>query len=163
MSKEILSLKRKIKRSYFQLIEVMLALILITTCAFPCIKIYVNLYREQVNTIKSYERDHLAQMLHAKIMEKLYKRDFFLEDLLQENNVYKIEDITEDTEKIVSQLQKLSYTGSYQFIRKKPKVLKKNTSKYLFKIIISLNDTSKESQKPFHYSHLVYVNSQTKP
>lgn len=63
---------RYFRRSYFQLLEVMIAAFLISLCAIPIISSFVNVYKEQKLLNNEIEQDHLARVAHAKIVEFLY-------------------------------------------------------------------------------------------
>jgi hypothetical protein len=64
-----------IKRTkrYFQLLEVMIAMFLIATCAIPVISSYASMYQAQKAAERSIELDHLSALLHAQVSEFLYQ------------------------------------------------------------------------------------------
>lgn len=64
---------RKNKR-FFQLLEVLIALFLVASCAVPIMGSYVYIYKEHKSMHQKIEMDHLAHLAHAKVVEDLYKK-----------------------------------------------------------------------------------------
>lgn len=156
----MLTKKRRVKR-HFQLLEVMVAAFIILICAVPALKIFTTIYVEQKEVVRENQRDHIARLIHANMIEQLYKRAIPLEEVLGEG------------EKPVAdpQLQKLlnhwAYQGTYAFSDAKAYIKKgeEKASKYLVKLTITLNDASnrkkdKKSPTPTQtYDYTVYIDS----
>jgi len=68
-----LQIKKKRRRAYFQLLEVLIGLFLIVTIALPIIHSFVRTYTEQTKMLRTIELDHLAHLAHAQVTEALYR------------------------------------------------------------------------------------------
>src|SRR5215203_2963300 len=78
---------RKLKR-HFQLLEILIALFLVATCAIPIMSSFVRIYLEQRKMQDDIQRDHLLHLAHAKLIEYLYKegaKGSSLQDLLDKD------------------------------------------------------------------------------
>ena len=74
------------KRRHFLLLEVMIAMFLILLCAVPALKLYVDMYLAQRDTVRIYARDQVAEQIHATLIERFYKNTIALESLLSDHN-----------------------------------------------------------------------------
>lgn len=127
--------KRRSKR-HFQLLEIMVAIFILLICAAPAMRIYVTMFKEQQLVIRENERDHIARVLHARITEKLYKRQIPLQDLAQGKK------LSIDDPDLQKRLKELSYEGAYilGIDKRSPKDESKPATKYLLRLFIILKD-----------------------
>lgn len=64
------------------LLEVMIAMFLILLCAVPTLTLFVDTYLAQKHSMRIYERDRVAEQVHAHIVEQFYKGEMDIESLL---------------------------------------------------------------------------------
>ncbi|WP_068468576.1 hypothetical protein [Candidatus Protochlamydia phocaeensis] len=150
---------KKRQKRCFQLLEVMVAVFLILLCAIPALQIFTNIYKEQAEVVRINQRDHLAHLIHAKLVELLYKRTIALEEIWEgKQGSFTDPDLQ-------PQLKKLSYDASYAFAVLEPKKLEtqQQSDKYLVRLTIKMKDSSKkkisEQSPPLetHYDYLLYI------
>jgi len=153
---------KKIQKRPFQLLEVMVAAFLILVCAAPALKTHIAIYREQFNLKRENERDHLVSGIHAKIVEKLYKNELLIEEILNKEKVFAFNDSTADTNgNLNHQLKKISYACTFQLTVKDQEIVETVPKYHLLELIITLHDTkSKIATKPLPYHYLVYISRQ---
>ncbi len=142
---------KNIRKRHFQLLEIMVAMVLITLCAAPALKIYTNMYKQQSEILHHYEADHLVHQVHAKIIESMYKQAISFDDILMGG-----ERAFEDTH-LSPQLKKTGYQCHYT-LRKiyQRKVKGEEYVRYLCELNIDLiSQTNPERNKHYHYEHCV--------
>lgn len=88
----------------------MIAVFLIIMCAVPALNIYVNMYRSQSTANIINQRDHLARLTHARIIEDLYRRQPITFENIIEGASGEI-----DYPEIKSELDKIGYDAFYKF------------------------------------------------
>lgn len=68
--------KKKIQyhKRHFQLLEILVAVLILLICVVPMMNIFTSMYMTQIETIRENRRDHLAHLVHAKFTEELYHR-----------------------------------------------------------------------------------------
>lgn len=71
---------RKNKR-HFQLLEIMIAIFILTVCLAPTLRIFTNMFISQQQIVHENQKSHLVHMAHAKVVEKLYKREIPMMDI----------------------------------------------------------------------------------
>ena len=67
-------MKKKVERC-FQLLEVIVAMSLVTLCILPIIHPHIHIYQEEHKALRSLEADHLATLIFADIAKKLYNNE----------------------------------------------------------------------------------------
>lgn len=143
--------KSNSKKRHFQLLEIMVAMVLIVLCAAPALKIYTNMYKQQTEIVRNYEADHLVHIVHSKIIERMYKNIISFDDILMgDERSFEDKDLT-------SKLKKMGYSCNYT-IRKinARKVAKEHLVRYLFELNITLvNQTDAKNNRNYHYDHFV--------
>lgn len=151
-------IKKKFKR-HFQLLEVMVAAFIILICAAPALKIFTTIYIEQRETIRENQRDHLAHLVFANVIEQLYKRSISIDDIMK-GSTHEVNDPA-----LVELLKRWSYEGTYSFSHTKVYTKKgeEHPSKYLTTITIRMNNLSPKKlnreRKPLDYDYEVYIDS----
>lgn len=136
-------LKKKQSKRHFQLLEIMVAVFILLICAAPAMRIYVNMFKQQQVVIRENERDHIARVLHSRIVERFYKRQIPLQELAQGKK------FTVDDPDLQKRLKELNYEGGYIIgvVDRKPKDENKPATEYLLRLYIILKDLS--SPSPF--------------
>lgn len=132
---------KRLQKHNFQLLEVMIAALLLLICVTPAMRIYTNMYMAQQAIIRENQRDHFAYRIHASIVEQLYKRTIPFNELLtvKENplNIPILQD----------ELKTWGYEAFYAFIDPKKKKSNKNSEKAdkrIFTLVISIKDLKKK-------------------
>ncbi|MBA2368498.1 MAG: hypothetical protein H0V82_05680 [Candidatus Protochlamydia sp.] len=153
-------LKKKNKR-HFQLLEVMVAIFLIMVCAVPSFKILTQVYQEQAAVVRVNQRDHLVHLIHAKVVEQLYKRAIPLSEIMEGMHA-KFTDSS-----LQPELDRLKYEASYDLsiIEPRSEKGKKNAKEYLGKMVIQMKDQLKPNRtlveenqsKEGQYDYLFYL------
>lgn len=139
------------EKRHFQLLEVLIAMVLITLCAAPALKIYTNMYRQQVEIVHHYQADHLIHQVHAKIIENIYKHAISFDEILMGD-----ERSFEDNE-LAGKLKKIGYKCSYTIKKLHQRKLKKEEFvRYLCALDIGLtNQTDPGNNRTYHYEHFL--------
>lgn len=143
--------KSKIKKRHFQLLEIMVAMFLILLCAAPALQIYTNMYKQQTKIMYDYEADHLANLVHAKIVEAIYKNTLSFEDLLN-STPRSVEDGV-----FSKQLKEIGYKCQFTINRIcQRKMKKEGFVRYLFEITVTLqNLQDTKNNKVYSWDHYV--------
>jgi hypothetical protein len=142
-----------ISKRPFLLLEVLIAFALIALCALPLLYPHVMILKKERAFISSVKLDHTVSLLYAGLLEKLYKREVRLADILGEKSF-----------PIDEGLDFLPYTGSYRFVEEKHKPphgvenpLKKTI--YLFNVHFSFEPKNKREAAPIEYCYNVMIES----
>lgn len=99
---------RRSKR-HFQLLEVMIAVLLLIICAVPALKVFTNVFQEQTRINSAYDRDHLVRLVHAQIVEKMYRNEISLQQVI-DGTIQEFRHAELDLT-----LQRLGYQALYRF------------------------------------------------
>lgn len=145
--------KKKNKR-HFQLLEVMVAIFLIMVCAVPAFKILTQVYQEQAAVVRINQRDHLVHLIHAKVVEQLYKRAIPLSEIMEGMHAK-----FTDTD-LQPELERLKYEASYDlsFIEPKTDNGREKANEFLGKMSIEMKDLAKpEAPSRNIYDYLFYL------
>lgn len=127
----------------------MVAMILIVLCAGPALKIYTNMYKQQSEIVHDYEADHLVNLVHAKIVEGIYKNTVSFDDLLNCNSH------PFDDHNLSGQLKKVGFTCHYTINKiYQRKVKGEQFIRYLFELSITLKNKANQN-KNYFYNHYV--------
>lgn len=158
-----------IRRSHFQLLEVLVAVFLIAICAMPVLSAYIRMNHMQFENARLYERDHFVHLVHAKIVEGFYRKKIRLSEI-QEKKMVSWKDVAtifdeEDRDQLAAyaanQFEKMNYECFYQLHLERPlSQLQANHKQVLVGLTILLNDVSKQRKQDknqtdamsYHYS-----------
>lgn len=142
------------RKHHFQLLELMVAAFILLVCIAPAMRIFTSIYQAQQEIVRENQRDHLAHLVHSKVVELLYKRQLHISEATKGHPV-EIKDV-----ELITQLQKFSYVceANLVAIRSfKPKN-QEHPSKYLVKIVIKFKDISPKAQLKSGASKKKYEN-----
>lgn len=162
--KESFKIKIKKKRlARFQLLEVLVAIFLLVVCAAPALKIHVAMYLEQHHILRQNKRDHLVHLVHAAIIEKLYKNEIPFDSLVEKVPFPFKENQVNSKFSLKNNLKNLNYHCCYFFTN-----LEDKDKHHLFKLTIRLEDVKKNKSKErkdfiFDYEYLVYISLESSP
>lgn len=148
--------KLKAKKRHFQLLEIMVALLLIVGCAVPVMHIYYNMFKKQDSMARAYEIDHTAHLLHGKIAERLYKNEYSFDELNGCELVFVDQEIGED-------LGRLGYACTFTLQTSEPKKDSKDSgkAKRLCDLIIKMKDQRNGEEKIYDYK--LYIEGGPRP
>lgn len=151
---------KKRVRHHFQLLEVLIAMVLLVVCVIPVIDAYIGMNKAQFERTRLVERDHLVHLAYAKIVEALYMKKMDWPDLkhAKEEDFERLFN-ADDEDHVASQLKALSYKCSYQLTKEKPKVLKSTTTKFLFQLKITVQDLSKKMEDSV-YQYTIFASNE---
>lgn len=157
-----------IRKSYFQLLEVLVAVFLIVVCAMPVLHAYISMNQVQFENARIYERDHLVHLVHAKIVEGLYRKKIPLAEIqaTKSGSWKELASMLDDEDRdqlasyTANQFDKLFYDCTYTLKFDKPNSIKSNTVNLLMGLTIQVKDLMKhpENEKDssqevvYHYS-----------
>ena len=139
-------------KRHFQLLEVMIAMLLIVICVAPALHIYTNLYKQETQTAQRYEADHLARLLYVTIIESLYHNEISLDEI--QSGI----ETSLDHSKYGAELKKIGYRGWYCLAKvkeKKVKSAKVQELRYLVAITIYLENIRSKIVKQYDYFQMV--------
>jgi Tfp pilus assembly protein PilV len=134
-----------IRKSHFQLLEVMIAAFILLVCAIPTLRIFTNMYLSQQNIARENQRDHLAHLIHAKIIEQMYMHTISLDRVL-EDHTFPLDDPS-----LQKKLEALQYNATYTFTvlkTRKSRKLNKPVG-YFVQLIITIKDLSSIKNRTF--------------
>lgn len=69
------------KKRNFLLIEVLIAILLVSICLIPLIQIPINSYRSEMEWLEEMDRERLAELAFADVKEKLLKNELAWEKI----------------------------------------------------------------------------------
>lgn len=146
------------KRRPFQLLEVMIAFFILLVCAVPTMRIFTSIYQSQQEIVRKNERDHLARLIHAKLTEKLYKREIPLGEV-QVRVPIDLQD-----RDIEDKLKKLAYTfaGTFTVTNTHTPQSAGYPTEYLGEFVFSLTDLNPSSHKDSQegvYTYFVFIDA----
>jgi hypothetical protein len=154
-------IRKKKNKRHFQLLEVMVAIFLIMVCAVPSFKILTQVYQEQAAVVRINQRDHLVHLIHAKVVEQLYKRAIPLSEIMEGVHAKFADPILQP------ELERLKYEASYDlsFIEPRSEKGKEKATEYLGKMVIEMRDLLKPNRtlveenqkKEVQYEYLFYL------
>lgn len=136
-------------KRHFQLLEVMIAMLLILICVIPSFQIYVNINKQQANVIRVNQRDHLVHLIHADLIEKLYKQMISLDQILARFQA------PFEGEELKKKLEEIGYEAVYSlyFLSSEKEI--KTAKKFLVELVIQLQD--KKQENSFDYTYHIYI------
>ena len=148
-----------LKRSkrYFQLLEIMVAAFIILICAAPALRIYTSTFLQQQDILKVNQSDHLSHLIHANIIEKLYKQEIPFQDILDKKR------LSVDDSELNKELQLFGFEAFYSFQgsdSKKREKKDKKPSMYLVSLLITIVDKKSKDEKKYDYKIFIDVSGQ---
>jgi hypothetical protein len=131
----------------------MIAMILVTLCALPLIQPHIYIYGKEQEAIRSLQVDHVASLIYADIVEKLYENEIDWHHLADENMKHPIDS---------TKLSRLAYEGYYTFskARHKPSDEPPEGTNYLMRLSLVLNP--KGSKETKNYNYLIFIKRKIK-
>lgn len=150
--------KRRAFKRHFQLLEILIALFLVATCAIPVMGSFVSIYLEQRKMQEEIHLDHLMHLAHAKFVEHLYREG------AKGSSLKELIDATSITLPVLDGWQALeeqsNYVFFYKLTKEKPQEVK---NKLLLQIEIYAAKNGNSNEKTIH-SHTckVYVERSSK-
>lgn len=159
---------KSVKRRFFQLLEIMVAVFILLICAAPAMRIYTNTLIQEQNIVRENRRDHLIPRIHAFLTEQLHKKTISFQQISNDAEVP-----IRDSE-LEAALAKISYEGSYRFskMKRQKKQGAPKPDRYLVKLTIILKDLSVRQKKPEaksevdpgksaenEYDYLIYIDA----
>lgn len=149
-------MKKRIRsrKHHFQLLELMVAAFILLVCIAPTMRIFTSMYQAQQEIVRENQRDHLAHLVHSKVVELLYKRELHISEATKGHPV-EIKD-----PELITQLQKFSYACAVNLVvirSCKPKN-QEHPTKYLVQIVIKFKDVSRKAQNKGDVSKKRYEN-----
>lgn len=147
-----------IRKRPFTLLEMMIAIFIITVCALPIITSYGNMNKVLYEDIRVNKRENAAHLIHNQMIESLYKQRIRWSDIGKDKreNAEGLEGA--DKEKISALLKEINYAGFYQlslFRAKKEKG--KARAHYLLQLRIFMQDNNKPDEEPVPYTYYIYA------
>lgn len=107
-------------KHHFQLLEVMIAVFLIMICVVPTFEIFTNMYKHEADANLINQRDHYVRLVHAHLIEKLYKNEIPIEEIARGFQ----SDLSDSD--LNEKIKKIGYTCSYEIkgegIKRKEKI-----------------------------------------
>jgi Tfp pilus assembly protein PilE len=152
----------KKQKRHFQLMEIMIALLLIMACAIPMVHSYVHMYKEQRHFVRSSHLDHLAHLIYAHIIEELYQQKISWQDMeggvereLQHPEMSKL-------------LKKEGAHAKYSLKVKTKKSNKAKVLKHLATLTLTVvddrtNEKEEEKKPRKEYEYVIYIARENKP
>jgi hypothetical protein len=148
------------RKRHFQLLEVMVAILILMLCAAPALDIFTRMYIAQERIVRINKRDHLARLVQAKVVERLYQNSIAIDDFNDKNGqTFPFSDPELDR-----LLAPLAYEASYRLALKDshPKTKGAPRDKYLIALTIVMKDQIKQKNYPLTdaaYSYDLYINA----
>lgn len=153
---------RRLTRRPVLLLEVIIAFALVALCVLPLIYPHVFILRSEREFISEVELDHRVNLLYADVMEKLYRHEIPLQDILdgKETPV----DLSAGGK--ITEKGALPYTGVYRFVKFKQRGKEEDSHKaYLFKLIFTFKPAGGilegKSNKQLTYEYLIPIERKT--
>lgn len=145
------NLFHRAKKHYMILLEVLIALMLITLCMFPLIVPHVDLLKAHTQVSNSMKLDHLANQLYADVLDRLQRNEIPW-NAIQSKNALPID---------AAMLQRVGYKdnapiiGTYQFeeVHAKPteEEKRKQAGWVLHLTKLTFNFTSPQNKKELKF------------
>lgn len=126
---------------------------LVALCALPLIQPHIYIYGKEQEAIRSLQVDHVASLIYADIVKKLYENEIDWHHVADESMKHPID---------FAELNQLSYEGYYTFSkhRRKPSDEPPEGTNYLMKLSIVLNP--KGSKETKNYNYLLFIKRKIK-
>lgn len=142
---------KAIKRRYFLLIEVMIALTLIIFAVLPLIYPHFYIYKEQKSFVNKLNLDLAVNHFYAHIIEQLQRNEISFQDIEQGTKM------ALDLNGIEGLAANLPYIGHYHFAIVKSK---KSARFGLYEVQLHIQILPKEksdNKKALNYEYLIFV------
>lgn len=137
-----------------------MAILILMLCAAPALDIFTRMYISQERIVRINERDHLARLVQAKIVERLYQNSIAIDDFSDKNG----QKFSFSDPELDRLLTPLAYEASYRLALKEANPRKKGAprDKYLIELTIFMTDKIKQKNYPLTdaaYSYDLYINA----
>ncbi len=136
------------KKRHVLLLEVLIALAIVTLCILPLLHPHVAILSEEKSFVREIELDRLVGLIHSDMLvEQFYRENIQWWTIEQDQPI----EITDD------RLDKLGFRGSYSFKRKLRKS-KMEDGMYLHNLVsVIYAFTPTQGGDPLSYSYDLYV------
>ncbi|MFI0435142.1 MAG: hypothetical protein ACH350_05380 [Parachlamydiaceae bacterium] len=138
-------IKKKIQRRkhHFQLLELMVAAFILLVCIAPAMRIFTSIYQGQQEIVRENQRDHLAHLIHSKVVEMLYKRELHLSEATKK------EQIPLNDAELQVQLNTFHYSFEAYLVvlHSRKKKNEEHPNQYLVQLVIKLKDRAAKRNK----------------
>ena len=139
----------KREKRHILLLEVLIALMLVTMCILPLLAPHIAMVQEERVFQREIELDRIVNLLYGDLLvEKFYR---------QEQEWWSVLNAT-STEIQDERVRKLGYTGSYTISRKLRKKKLQGVEDYRYNLIsIRYEFTPESGENPLTYTYELYV------
>lgn len=144
-----IKIKRHLKRPMI-LLEVLIALALISLCMIPLISPHVTLIQQQKRFVTTMEMDRVVNLMYVDVLERLQKNEIPWR-AIQEKQALPIDDIVERIQE-----KKIPLTGSFQFGEVHHKE-NDTTGWHVYELSITFTIFPKNASKPLVFPFTVPV------
>ncbi len=144
-----LKLLRVVKKS-FHLLEVLISMLLLIVCAIPALQLFTSLNETQTAFRRVIQKDHMAHLIHARLIEKFYNVGSFADAINNKRGDIDFEDLKAE----LSQLHLKPYFELKIIYPEKEE--KEPKLKNLAELTIHLMDHSKQAVNDPQQSHTTY-------
>lgn len=140
------------QRRRFTLIEVLIALLLVTMAMVPLMAPHLRIFQEESRFLDQLRLDRAASLLYAELVEKLYRQELPWQ-AMESSESFEIEPM---------KLQQLSghplpFRGSYRFVVQKHKPKEKDLFMvYLYRLLFTFSPVGK-GKGEICYSYDLFV------
>lgn len=143
---------RRLKRRHITLLEVLIALFIISMCAVPLLAPHFRMFIHQRRFVDKIELDRAVSLFYGQIVEKLHQNQISWRELTG-GQVFLLS--KEQIKELIG--KSLPFEGSYRFTVDKYKEAEKGGfSVYLIKLVMTfISESTKE--KPLVYSYNILV------
>jgi hypothetical protein len=135
-------------KRHFQLLEVMIAVFLIMICVVPTLEVFTNMYKHEAEANLINQRDHFVRLIHANLIEKMYKNEIPIEDIVQGPQTdFSDHDLNE-------KMKKIGYSSTYEIKEVWRDPIKEPAKRHLCHLTIHMH---KKNEKSKDFLYMVYV------
>jgi hypothetical protein len=152
--------KKAYKRS-FLLLEILIALFLLSLCLFPIARNPIFFLKSQLKIIDEIHCQRIADLTFCKIKEKLYQNEICWDSLIKNKSNSKIYSDLKDELVEVDNFYKKEIKRSYKISIKNQK---KGQGNYLYRILnVEIYLLPKNQKKSFIYNYNIFVQKKHPP
>lgn len=140
------------------LLEVLIAIALVTLCILPLLAPHVEILREQQRLITHMKIDHQINLLYVDLLESLQKNEIAWGDLLS-GRIFSVEEGKWNAADKNTLKVPLKVTYQFELDQHKPQKKKENGEweVYVFKLIFHATSTILQKEKPLSFTYRVCV------
>lgn len=143
--------KPRKRANHFQLLEVLIALMIVSLCIIPLIYPQAMMHREQKQFLQELQIDHIANLAFADLFEKLHKNDKSLPwESIKNTRPFTIQNDIVQSE---YEEKKIPVSITYKMDEMKDKIDKY----HLYKVIIDIIPLQRLSKEHFYYEYELFI------